>query len=459
MFKTMVSTMAMVMFVGSMASAQSLCSNTHYESKDKTKPMALTATDAANIREAADVLLKEMKPAQRAKMVNEAIQFLNEVTALENGVRRFGQVTGGYERATIVEARQRKQLLRLHLSLEEKTQAAELYRPLFRQVEMGYMVIKNHTQTLARISRTEKSREKNKEQIEQLKTELQEAYRQFGEGYGEYKEIRLLLEVLGDRQASEGQELSRVEKSERSSARFILASIGIKPDLASRMGNVDSGSWVRPTLAEITDVFRQHPEVLIAKLKRDRKEERTLAVRVAVLSYPLFNFLKLLIFKLPPKIRGPVSTVLSLSYNTHLRDRYLDPIDRVVTVKDQPELQLDLLRELNSRSDVKDEMLVTFARLTFLNGDWVALRQVADAKGTDNAVYRDFAERMKKAEEQALKDGEMPLHYEATTAQKLLTVLSSTVTAATAYHFPEILATSADTLSTVGEVVRHALGM
>lgn len=449
--------LSMVFVVTEVTTAQVMCSQIRNE-KVKPGEATLSISEIQAIRDTAEVLLLDMKPAERSKMVEEAIRFLNEVTALETSIRNYSEVTGGYERKTVLEEKKRVRKLRLQLSLEAPAPAVEIYRLIFRHVEQGYMTILNHTSEIKRLSRTKTSREKNKDKIEQLNAELQDAFVKFGENYGEYKDIRILLETMATKEATQGRVLDQRSIKEKKMAQFILASLGLKPDLASRVGDVRIDSWSRPDLASVTHVFRQHPEVLLAKLKRDKKEEKALAYRVAALSYPLFNFLKLLVFKLPARLRGPVTTMLNLSYDSHLLSRYLDPIDRVISVREQPELQLDLLRELNSRSDIQDEMLVTFARLTFMNTSWRTIREYADQRGVDNQIYKQFAERMAKAEEQAIKDKELATHFETTTFQKLLAALSAAGTAGTAYFMPELLQGGADAISTVSGFIGAAFG-
>lgn len=381
----------------------------------------------------------ELKQSMPQKEWNEmqvkALEFVDEIADINKKIENYRRINGGTDSARVLAARRRIQLLRVQISMGQGSAGVNQFRMLFHNVEFSYWKIKRNSEV---IQKQIDQGLAQSELVKILRAENEKMYVAFGESYGEYKAVRDFLEnQLGknpdlDSTSDVGQQGNDKSKT----AHYIYKNLGIHnlhlmlPDLKLPEKRV--------SMSEISHFFQTSPEALLAKLRADRKAEKVLAIRMAVLNYPLFNFLKAGLYKLPMSVRGPVSKVLGIAYDAHVRDRYIDYIEQVVSVRGQKQVQVDLLRELNSQSDAKDEMLVTFARVTNHTEVWSEVRENVRALSETSSIYKEFSVRMEEAESSALKLGDISLFHKPSTVQNLLAVTNLASTLWVVYNWPMI---------------------
>lgn len=368
------------------AQAQERCAETHLgKTPEITEP----------IREA----MKDLDANEMSLLVKELLQTdakatIRQIEKLESQLERLRSLNGSYERSAVMQARRRLQLLNTQLGMKEVKPAVDLYRQLFRDVEKSYFFLKKNLAKMNELTTNEARSERENVELRALRKENELWFKKLGQGYGEYRMVRTFL-----------------EKSENPLAPVILERLGIR-GLGSMFPELGIPRN-RASMDAIAKMYREHPEALIAKLKRDRAQEAWLSVKVVTMSPALLSFLKARL----ASIRGErwqrmTQFFFGFAYDIYVRDLYLDKIERVVNLRGEVEKQFLLLRELNAQSAEKDEMLVTFARLTTRTDMWVELRVKADEMADKSLLYKDFAERMAKAEEAALNSREISLFYE-----------------------------------------------
>lgn len=339
----------------------------------------------------ASVFRTEVSQETRAETANShllAIESVKGVTKLEKQLRLLEWLSGKYERSTVVAEMRRRTLLGMQIELNEVRAAIDSYRMTFRDVEFSYHVLKQAENLDGRLSATDQVK---------LKKEVSSAYKNFGRAYGEYKAVREYLETLS------------LENSQRGkNAATILRALGIH-----NLKNLFPGLALPAERASINDIstfFRTHPEALIAKLKEDRRDQFYAALKS--FAGPAISITRVALRRIPQKYR-------KVGYDLYLRDRYFDQIERIIRM-DNVEKQFQTLRELNSLSEKKDELLVTFARLANATDVWAKIRTHANTRSPESEIYASFAQRLEAAEKQAIQDGELSLYYQASGSQKVV---------------------------------------
>ncbi len=200
-----------------------------------------------------------------------------------------------------------------------------------------------------------------------------------------------------------------------SSAVYVLSRLGLNevrtsfPEMFP--SRVDAATEAQlMSLSNIQKYYREHPRVIISKLRHDLRNEGKLLYKVV--SYSFFvalNAARNWINRMPPRWAQMVSWITGLVRDQYLLDVYLDKVERVLTLNGTVRNKLDLLRDLSSNSS-RDEMLITFARIAIFSDGWVHLKEAARTLSETSDIYKAFYERMEKAEENVRSQGHLSLY-------------------------------------------------
>lgn len=339
-----------------------------------------------------DTVIKEdKKPAKKEPKPKDALtleelksaakELVEQMSSLESKIEWWSNLTGQYERSSLFALRERRRKFEFYFKTSgELYEAVNIYRDVFKNTEYSFLQLKRYYKTPAAERDAYLS-----------KAELEKVEKTFGENYGDYKFVRQYLEAI---LKTEPTDAASAEGVLYSNAKYVLNRLGV-PVIAERFHGLEE-ALVRPSLEEIELVFRKTPGPLIAKLKRDLREERVLAFRTFVSSLLQIKTLQQMIYKvLPKKLKEPVTAFLGLNYNSYVLKRYLSDISLIVEAK-TPESQLTVFREIAAKHS-SQEFYVTFARLVSYTEVWINLRKAVEShKG--EPIYERLLEDMQKAE-------------------------------------------------------------
>lgn len=315
-----------------------------------------------------------------------AKELAEQMSSLESKIEWWSNLTGQYERTSLFALRdRRKKFIFYFEKSNELYEAVNIYRETFKNLELSFLQMKKYYSTPV----AERGALYSAKQIKEIETV-------FGENYGDYKHVRQYLEAM---MVKEPSDATSPEGLAYANAKYVLGRLGV-PVMAERFEGL-AATRERPSLTEIENLFRSTPGPLFAKLKRDLREERSLAIRTFVYGTLQLQAIQQLIFKvLPAKLKEPITNFLGINYNSYVLKRYLSDIELVVSAK-TPENQLAVFREIAAKHSSNDFYL-TFARLVSYTDIWINLRKLV-VERKDAAVYKRLLEDMDKAEAQ-LKD-------------------------------------------------------
>ncbi len=346
-----------------------------YRSRSLILCFAVVSVLVVHVAQAAGATCEAMfSSSERTTFAERTVaeSIFEQIKNYEDSISNARKLNGGKLRSNLNQMIHRRYVLVENLRYRDVNASTDLYRSLFRDVEVAYWNIKGGVN-------------------------LKRAYQNLGRNYGEYSYIRKLLEKL----ALESNADSAAD------AQSILRGLGststarLLPGLAI--------PTERPPLEAVAEVFKTHPEALFAKLKHDLKNERVLAFKSLIFGILHLESAQRLLYKiLPNAYVAPVTELIGLSYNSYVLNKYFVDIERVLMSPNSAELKLNLLMEVNSKFSTSDELLVTFARMMSQSAEWSRLHTTAkelaaSSKGADN-----FSDRMTKAETKARTMGDLP---------------------------------------------------
>ncbi|HRK07652.1 MAG TPA: hypothetical protein PLZ57_07760 [Pseudobdellovibrionaceae bacterium] len=361
----------------------------------------ITAT-SSEARQCGDLFLSD----------TSALAIKTEIQSFERKIEFWRNLTGHTARRHVIEANRRFQLMRFHLQGGEVNAVVEVYRQLFRDVELNLHRMRDlraRGESLLRLGR-------GKEAL-RLELEARRHERSFGESYGEYVRVRTELETMAAAEGAPAQAAQRaLDNLGLRNLRQLFPSLGLPAD--------------RVSLDVVREAFRNSPEALLGKLERDLSAERRTAV--FMIGLPVLNASQALLYRLPPVARERVTSLLGMSYDVYLRDRYFPEVERLMQYSGGEAQQLRLLMELNAKG-TRDELLLVMARLVNAESTWVRLRRQAESE-RDMPMTQNFLERMRKAEAEAQRLGALSLYQRvAMTERTARMILLITGAGAAAY--------------------------
>jgi hypothetical protein len=169
---------------------------------------------------------------------------------------------------------------------------------------------------------------------------------------------------------------------------------------------------------EIVDYLQYNTRSRKAFNNRAALEEAWMVAKLIVIGGPV-RLARKAIYAIPIDIKGlqardTISDAIGISYDLHLRDIYLEKIEQILDYDGDAAQQWELLKTANNASERKDELLVYFAQLNETTESWYAIKAVAKEKSQLNAMYKDFYDRLEKAEIKALAAGSRSLYDQET---------------------------------------------
>lgn len=363
------------------------------------------------------------------------------ILELEKRISQLREDNGQIERRNVAENRKREAQLSIHIQRGEQNAAIDLYRTIFRSVEYSYLRVKQirmELATLAPLSVEDMELgSKIHDQIFFLVQEQRDLLKQFGENYAEYIRARQKLERMIqeaearvtqvadlEHQAAETSTSATKADLERyaKNARSVLESLQLKSLLPAVP---ESGLRRRAiTTRELHGFFKSEPDAIIAHLESDLREEERVRRWAAI--YPVLEVFRSAVYRLPTWAVRPTSLALGLSYNHYVREKYFPDIERLLRYHSNGRYTLpqlyDELTKINAKYATvrQDEMLVTFERVKEATELWHLLKAEAKARAAlpDQIIYTNFHERILKAEERAVKFGDLPLYFEGSVVDK-----------------------------------------
>lgn len=371
-----------VLVLGANAHAQSSCYDIFSVPAPVVVAPAPATVEAKKEDKTSEKKAAKPKDALTLEELKVAAKELTEqMSSLESKIEWWSNLTGQYERSSLFKLRERRRKFEFYFKTSrELSEAVNIYRDVFKDTEFSFLKLKNYYKTPV----AERDAVMSKE-------ELAAVEKTFGENYGDYKFIRQYLEGI---LKTEPIDATSAEGILYSNAKYVFGRLGV-PVISERFHGLRE-ELERPTIAEIELVFRRTPGPLIAKLKRDLREERVLAFRTFVSSLLQIQTLQKMVYKiLPKKLKEPVTAFLGLNYNSYVLKRYLSDISLIVEAK-TPENQLIVFREIAAKHS-SQEFYVTFARLVSYSEIWINLRKEVESR-KDEPIYARLLEDMQKAE-------------------------------------------------------------
>ncbi len=228
-----------------------------------------------------------------------------------------------------------------------------------------------------------------------------------GENFYTYIEVRKSIQELIRSESAESQKLGRT--------------ILLKLRTYSRSNTAKQVIDYRAISIEEIEKFRDlNPNALRASYKKAAVREFLTMLKMMTFSGPILAAVKFLIFKLPENIslfgltdiplRRIIGDTFGISEKQHWRDLYIGSMNAIIRQNGYPAKQWQLLKDENSLSPKKDELLVIFARVPENQKIWLEIKKYAKSAARNDAFSKDFYDRILLAEKAALLAGELPLH-------------------------------------------------
>jgi len=322
--------------------------------------------------------------------------------------------------------------------------AVSIYKVLFHDVESSYLKLKSNLAEMSMIEKYGRTAEEIRKQnslkkvigetisekirtpkamtrLEQLRRENRKQFQVLGRGLEEYLMVRLYLENVAKEDPILMSDPAFVEKGRHTDqlsstkeiadyARDILTQLGVSgTDQISPFLGLPRE---RIPLDDIYEMYVRTPEIQIEQIKEDYVSNRGLFFRSNAVNNIFVNYIRKTIDLLPNHgklkfMRQVLGIFTKFIERRHLELRYLNQIQDIIYAETDIGAQFSILRRQNDFSDLPDEFLITFARVSYYSKQWSDLRKFSEqiAAETGSQVDADFVERMKKAEVEAVQAG------------------------------------------------------
>lgn len=235
----------------------------------------------------------------------------------------------------------------------------------------------------------------------------------YANSFGEYFYIRTTLEELAhlDNKSPTFLSNNAVETTpdstvithitlSKENAKYVLSKLGI-PTLITQK---DSVYIQRPSIEELSEFFKEHPELLLLKIQNDLKVQKIRTIKLMPLTLLQVENIQAYIVKFVPRhLRPIVGSFFAMNYNHYVLKTYLPNIMKVLdTPNDIPLQRLTALQTLAAEKNTI-EFLTTFARISLYTKTWVELKGEAEKLSKDSPLYLKFYNQMQEAEVAAVK--------------------------------------------------------
>jgi len=400
-----------LMMFSSVSFGAGMCSDLFSDKTAVADPEApLTKEEENTLSEAAKI--SEEIEEQDGALKKIAIQHLYEkaVTFLQKNV------TGTSIRSTEALKNRRKLQLIGFLKGGKFSEAINIYRHVFENVELSYHRINQDMGTLERLRAQPKI---DKSDMANIQARLQVYQRRFAASYGEYVSVRTYLEKVGVDPATDAVTAEAAQKT--------LMFLGVHK---FNEKNVDYKSLEipaeRPTLTEIKNLFRSKAQYTRMKLFSDFKAEVVTVLKFIFSSEIIIGTVDSIFNKFPTEASLKLKKFTGLMQTEKIRSRYLNVVIDIETLPQDSALRLEALRKKNA-STPNDELLITYARTVDFSDSWNSLKESAKEKTLrdSDVIYKKFYDRMLEAEAKALKMGDISIFDKDSNIDNMIVVIQT----------------------------------
>lgn len=360
------------------------------------------------IRQFAEEEMLNMSPEELSNLRSEAHRIGKKLLGVEARNDFYKAANGSLRSRIIIEEANKMRRVRNELKRGSVDQAVEGMEFEFVQFEVNFLYIQALRDEMGNMVHSNRM---NSAQFDAKMEELNEAEKYFGKKFFKYQAMQNMLEEVKKSAIPAQRGYARKalqvlqDKARIVAAKQLLNYRKISIEEVERYANFSS----------VAKDSMQHKVAMV---------EFWTMIKMVTLSGPLIKFAKSVVHSLPAQLtlkafglkadirpKKALSDLVLLSYDEHLRDIYEEKIESIVGLAEVSD-QLDLLKSLNAVSEKKDELLVTFARVTENQKIWLDMKAIAETlTNKNNAFADDFYKRMQAAEKKAIAEGALPLYY------------------------------------------------
>lgn len=358
------------------------------------------------IRQFAQDEMLAMSPEELSQLRSEAHKIGKKNLGVQARNDFYKAANGSLRSRIIIEEANKMRRVRNELKRGSIDQAVEGMEFEFVQFEVNFLYIQALRDEMGQMVNSNRIKSAD---FENRLSELNKAEKYFGQKFFKYQAMQNMIEdvkksVLTEQRSYARKALKTLQDKVRiEAAKQLLTYRKISLEEVERYA--DFSSVAKDSI--------QHKVALV---------EFWTMIKMITLSGPIVKFAKAIVYKMPSKInlrslgidiqpRQALSEALGIGHNQHLRDLYLEKIESIVALTDPAE-QYELLKSLNAISEKKNELLVTFARVSENQKVWLDIKaHAASLTDKDNAFADDFHKRMQDSEKRAIADGPFPLYY------------------------------------------------
>lgn len=340
--------------------------------------------------------------AEMAILVDKYSNLLQNVAALRKKIGVYQLLTGDSARQTQFERLLREKEFNFLISnLQNLETAIDKAQKVFIDVEANYIRL-NQIYKDEHEGRTSSFSE---EQILQFKKD-------YANNFSEYFYIRSTLEELANLKSKDTLLVNNTLETtagsaavnnitlSKENANYLLNKLGIPTLIAQK----DSIYFKRPSIDQLSEFFKEHPELLILKIQNDLRVQKIRTLKLMPLTLLQVENIQAYILKVVPRqFRPIVGSFFAMNYNYYVLKTYLPNIIKVLdTPNDVPLQRLVSLQTLSAEKNTL-EFLTTFARISLYTKTWVELKGEAEKLSKDSPLYLKFYNQMVEAEIAAMK--------------------------------------------------------
>jgi len=265
-------------------------------------------------------------------------------------------------------------------------------RPNAHETLLSYFLLRQFKKDLDEVLVALRESPENPDLVARAKKLRQEILSQgerFGNGYDTYKTAVSYLDTIAESGSGSADE-----------ARKILAEIDSRRLLASFFERSGIRAQKSPTIAKLAETLQEFPEFELRRLRNLRNQEVVATALAISPSQLIYDAIKKTAKKVPGLNEEKLQAFFMSLEGSRMKIIYGPDIERIAISSGGADDKLALLESLNAETG--DELLVTFARRADNRQAWFQMREAAEAR-----TVKTFFQRMKKAETQAKKLGDL----------------------------------------------------
>ncbi|MGE4131919.1 MAG: hypothetical protein AB7F86_09790, partial [Bdellovibrionales bacterium] len=313
-----------------------------------------------------------------------------------------------------------------------------LIRPAAVMAQLAFKKLVRLSVEIAKLREKFKEDPTSHEALVKAELEFLTESRNFGENYGFVKNALILLESV-----AAGQGVPDMVGLVTHSGKKALVSHDFSGDAAvAAAKDVLSVVWRAASAADVDalrNMFASNRYALRAKLERDLRELNKIHRKVNRFAYFLAKGWAAGTQKIPEKYRHMLLRLMGMKTDSFMRDFYFGHIQELVNITrrrtadgkliviQDPEAIETLVRAVRERVAefrTTNDLLITYARISFFSDSWRQLRQAVEAKKNEDPTYATLYKKIVAAEKAAVRAGEIPYVYTPDNSQEIQLVIA-----------------------------------